>query len=91
MRLTRLLLLLGILLLAVPAASGPAMADQDEASIVRFIEDNWSLGRIGSGSADAVAGSLGGMFDFSRPSPQRLLLEPSTGQPRPGEDTGNGD
>jgi phospholipase C len=63
----------------------------DQASILRFIEDNWSLGRIGSGSADAVAGSLGGMFDYSRPSPQRLLLDPSTGQPRPGEDTRNGD
>jgi phospholipase C len=37
-----------------------------QASIVRFIEDNW-LGsqRIGGGSFDATAGSIMGMFNFS--------------------------
>jgi phospholipase C len=53
----------------------------DQSSVTRFIEDNWRLGRIGSGSADAFAGSLGGLFDFSRPDGGRLILDPSTGQP----------
>jgi phospholipase C len=37
-----------------------------QASVVRFIEDNW-LGsqRIGGGSFDATAGSIMGMFNFS--------------------------
>ena len=35
----------------------------DESSIMRFIEDNWTLGRIG-GAADAQAGTLDTMFDF---------------------------
>ena len=56
----------------------------DQSSIVRFIEDNWSLGRIGNGSFDALAGSLDNMFDFSH-HPNNgndvLLLDPSTGEP----------
>jgi phospholipase C len=37
-----------------------------QASIVRFIEDNWLAGqRIGGGSFDATAGSINGMFNFS--------------------------
>jgi phospholipase C len=54
----------------------------DQTSILRFIEDNWSLGRIGDQSFDARAGSLLEMFDF-RPgrSNRRLLLDPSTGEP----------
>jgi phospholipase C len=56
----------------------------DQSSILRFIEDNWSLGRIGSGSTDAIAGTLNGMFDFdykghSRGG-RRLILDPSSGQ-----------
>jgi phospholipase C len=53
----------------------------DQASILKFIEDNWSLGRIGNGSADAFAGLLNTMFDFSNPQDDRLLLDPSSGQP----------
>ena len=55
----------------------------DQSSILRFIEDNWSTGRIGGGSFDALAGPLNNMFDFSEhhgPRP-RLLLEPTTGEP----------
>jgi phospholipase C len=52
-----------------------------QTSVVRFIEDNWSLGRVGGGSFDSRAGSLGGMFDFSHPSGDPLLLNPETGQP----------
>jgi len=53
----------------------------DQSSITRFIEDNWHLGRVGSGSADAVAGTLNGLFDFGRPHTSRFILDPATGQP----------
>lgn len=52
----------------------------DQSSILRFVEDNWSLGRIGDQSTDAQAGSLNGMFDFSNLSNQTLYLNPSTGE-----------
>ena len=54
----------------------------DQSSILRFIEDNWNLGRIGNGSTDAIAGTLNGLFDFSRPSAPspKLFLDPPTGQ-----------
>jgi phospholipase C len=38
----------------------------DQSSIIRFIEDNFALGRIGGGSSDAFAGSVLNMFDFSK-------------------------
>jgi phospholipase C len=54
----------------------------DQSSIVRFIEDNWSLGRIGNGSFDVKAGKLDGFFDFDSSSPNhKLILDPSTGLP----------
>jgi|SRR5579871_538577 len=56
----------------------------DQSSIIRFIEDNFDLGRIGGGSADAYAGSVLNMFDFDRrhhEPARRLLLDPSTGEP----------
>ncbi|MFY4718285.1 phospholipase C [Streptomyces sp. LaBMicrA B280] len=46
----------------------------DQASITRFIEDNWRTGRVGDASFDAKAGSLGGMFDFRHPNDKRVLL-----------------
>ena len=54
----------------------------DQSSILRFIEDNWDLGRIGNGSTDAIAGPLDGMFDFddNRGSAPLLILDPPTGQ-----------
>ena len=53
----------------------------DQTSILRFIEDNWSLGRIGNQSFDEKAGSLGNLFDFTsnRHPANKLFLEPSTG------------
>ena len=40
-----------------------------QASVVRFIEDNWLKGeRLGGGSFDATAGSIMDMFDFDRGS-----------------------
>jgi phospholipase C len=52
----------------------------DQSSILRFIEDNWGLGRIGDASSDAYAGSLLNMFDFSNSGPATaVILDPSTG------------
>lgn len=54
----------------------------DQTSILRFIEDNWSLGRIGGRSFDELAGSLAPLFDFqARSRADVLLLDPATGQP----------
>lgn len=52
----------------------------DQSSILRFIEDNWRLGRIGNQSFDAIAGSLNSMFDFNDPDTGRLFLDPQTGE-----------
>ena len=53
----------------------------DQSSVVRFIEDNWGLSRIGNGSADALAGSLTSMLDFHKSSSSALILDPTTGEP----------
>jgi phospholipase C len=60
-----------------------------QSSIIRFVEDNWSLGRIGDGSFDAHSGSIAGMFDFRHPTARPLFLDPTTGQPtrRAGQDS----
>lgn len=61
----------------------------DQTSIIRLIEDLYLKGeRIGGGSFDAQAGSLLGMFDFSRGKPQNaglLILDPDTGLVKAGE------
>jgi phospholipase C len=51
----------------------------DQSSILRFIEDNWNLGRIGDNSADAIAGPLNGMFKFNGAAARAVILDPSTG------------
>jgi phospholipase C len=51
----------------------------DQSSIIRFIEDNWGLPRIGGGSRDAIAGSLLNMFDFTLPGTHKVFLDPNTG------------
>ena len=51
----------------------------DQSSIAHFIEDNWHLPRLGGQAADAMAGSLNGLFDFSHPRAVPLLLDPQTG------------
>ncbi len=53
----------------------------DQSSILRFIEDNWALGRVGDQSADATAGTLLPLFDFESPARGSLLLDPETGEP----------
>ena len=52
-----------------------------QASVVRFIEDNWLDGRrLGGGSLDASAGSIKDMFDFGHGHRNdELFLDPSTG------------
>ena len=67
----------------------------DQSSVMRFIEDNFGLGRIDAdtgktvaegGSFDQIAGSLGNMFDFDgdrdgrHDQDGRLILDPDTGQ-----------
>jgi phospholipase C len=54
----------------------------DQSSILRFIEDNWNLGRIGENSSDVKAGRLNGMFNFDdNPNNNApiLILDPATG------------
>lgn len=54
----------------------------DQTSILRFIEDNWKLGRIGDQSLDEKAGPLNQFFDFKRANPAPpLFLDPDTGAP----------
>lgn len=52
-----------------------------QASVVRFIEDNWLEGRrLGGGSIDADAGSIKDLFDFRRDDrDNKVFLDPSTG------------
>jgi phospholipase C len=51
----------------------------DQTSILRFIEDNWNLGRLGDQSFDALAGSILNMFNFAGPSAPKVFLDPDTG------------
>jgi len=53
-----------------------------QASVVRFIEDNWLNGkRLGGGAFDAGAGSIMPMFDFKGSgNTPALFLHPSTGE-----------
>jgi len=51
----------------------------DQSSILRFIEDNWLLGRVGDHSFDRIAGSLLTMFDFDQRRDVALILDPATG------------
>jgi phospholipase C len=51
----------------------------DQSSILRFIENNWDVGRIGNGSYDEIAGRLTNMFDFEHKRRERVFLDTSTG------------
>src|SRR5580693_4243609 len=55
-----------------------------QASVVRFIEDNWLRGeRLGGGSFDATTGSIVDMFNFDQLvlnfDETKLVLDPTTG------------
>lgn len=52
----------------------------DQSSIIRFIEDNWKLGRLGNQSTDAVAGSIENVFNFRDRDLAPLILSPQTGE-----------
>jgi phospholipase C len=54
----------------------------DQTSVIRFIEDNWHLGRIGDGSFDVLSGPITNMFDFSHRSAGPLFLNRETGLAR---------
>jgi phospholipase C len=56
----------------------------DQSSLVRFIEDNWSLGRLGNGSFDGLAGTVDNLFDFDNhgSGARPVFLDPATGQGR---------
>ncbi|MDQ2837406.1 MAG: alkaline phosphatase family protein [Actinomycetota bacterium] len=47
----------------------------EQASITKFIEDNWQTGRIGDASFDKRAGTLDNLFDFRRPNDKQVLLK----------------
>lgn len=51
----------------------------EQASVTRFIQDNWDLGRLGENTFDNRAGSLENMFDFSEPKADKLFLNETDG------------
>ena len=61
----------------------------DQSSVVKFIERNWGLPRLGNGAADGTAGSIMPLFDFDQnaqgdqngPPNGRLFLDPNSGEP----------
>jgi phospholipase C len=54
----------------------------DQASVPRFIEENWGLGQIGNESADSAAGTLMNAFDFNQKSGHApaVILNDQTGE-----------
>ncbi len=51
-----------------------------QASIPRFIEDNWLKGqRIGGGSFDASTGAIDDMFNFNSADTTPVMLDPTSG------------
>ena len=65
-------------LLVISPYAKPNFVDHtltDQTSILRFIEDNWKLGRIGDHSFDARAGSLKHLFNFKQRRTIQLLLK----------------
>ena len=52
----------------------------DQTSIIKFIEDNWNLEKIGDQSFDEKAGFILDMFDFdSGRHAEKLILDPTNG------------
>jgi phospholipase C len=69
-------------LIAISPCAKPNYIDHtltNQASVVKFIEDNWlSSSRI-TGSEDASSGSIDNMFDYSNCTQPALFLDTSTG------------
>jgi phospholipase C len=54
----------------------------NQASILRFIEDNWKLGRIGNQSFDQTSGTLDNMFNLTVAARTDIFaLDPKSGEP----------
>ena len=53
----------------------------EQSSIIKFVEQNWSLGSIGAGSEDVDSGSVDNMFEFgnAQRAPQ-ITLNETTGE-----------
>ncbi|MCW2497147.1 MAG: alkaline phosphatase family protein [Jatrophihabitans sp.] len=49
----------------------------EQASITKFIENNWFTGAIGGGSFDARANNLTGLMDFTQSNNKQVLLRTS--------------
>jgi phospholipase C len=64
--------------------------ETDQASVLRFIEDNWNTGQIGDASADATAGSMSGMFNFHHLRNDKVMLDEQTGTVASITHAGNG-
>jgi phospholipase C len=70
--------------LAISPYAKPNFVDHtltDTTSILRFIEDNWNLGRIGDQSFDTIAGSILNSFDFTGTPTKPLILDATSGEP----------
>jgi phospholipase C len=54
----------------------------NQASVIRFIEDNWLQGkRLGEGSFDSISNSISSMFLFpGKPHMEKLILDDRTGE-----------
>jgi phospholipase C len=52
-------------------------SELEQASITKFIENNWFTPRIGDASFDARAGSLNSLFDFTQSNNKQVLLKPN--------------
>jgi phospholipase C len=69
-------------LLVISPYARPNFVDHtvtDQSSILRFIEDNWTTGRIGDDSIDQRANIIDAMFNFAGPVQPALMLSPQTG------------
>jgi phospholipase C len=71
-------------LLVISPFAKPNFVDHsvtDQSSIIHFIEDNWLAGqRIGSGSFDALSGTIRNMVNYKQTSDPVLILNPTTGE-----------
>jgi phospholipase C len=49
----------------------------EQASVLKFVEDNWFTGQLGDASFDARSGALNPMFDFTQSNNKRVILAPN--------------
>jgi phospholipase C len=73
-------------LLVISPLAKPNFGDHtvtNQASIIRFIEDNWLAGkRLGGGSFDDSSNSIASMLDLTaKKKDHKLILDPTTGEP----------